>query len=382
MPNTIELGNYSSNISILFVDHSPSKKKLVTLLQDFFLQLEVVENGLDAWNLYQKSSYDLILCSDRLEGLKGIELCEKIKTHNPSQKFLAFITEEDSSAIWNFIGQGVDGFMRSPLDETTFFATLTKQCREIYNQGQLQESNRKQEEYRLQIKKLNQDKDKFFSIISHDLKSPFNGILGLTEILADGDNGLGPDDVQQISQEVYRASKKFYNLLLNLLDWSRLQRNKIDLKPELIKFHDLVNERIEDLKMISQLKGIEIENQLPHDLILQIDRPIMGNVIHNLLNNAVKYSHPGQRVTIALGQQEHHLASIEVLDQGVGMTKKILEGLFQDQLQKSEPGTQEESGTGLGLILAHAMVNMHGGRLQVTSEPGQGTRVAMSLPLG
>jgi signal transduction histidine kinase len=230
------------------------------------------------------------------------------------------------------------------------------------------------------LEELNATKDKFFSIIGHDLKNPFHVILGLSDLLERNADGYSPEKVRLFARKIHDSSQNAYNLLENLLKWARIQRG--ELKAELAKVEPL--ELIHEVKDSSQpgadAKNIRLEiRDDGHGWILA-DTEMLRTILRNLITNAIKYTHPGGKILIGTQRLESHL-QFTVSDSGVGIPPEYIDQLFNVDCSLSKPGTANEKGTGLGLILCKEFVEKQGGQIWVESELEKGSDFKFTLPL-
>lgn len=227
---------------------------------------------------------------------------------------------------------------------------------------------------------LNATKDKFFSIIAHDLKSPFTSIIGLSELLAEQVGRKDYDGIEEYANMIQSSSWRAMDLLTNLMEWSRSQTGRIEFNPVSINMAELIDEVSELLNVAAKQKNITISKDLPAGLTLFADRLMINTVLRNLISNAVKYTNNGGTIEISAVLKEKEL-EVSVKDNGIGLKKEALDKLFHIEESVSTPGTQDEEGTGLGLILCKDFVSKHGGKIRAESEPGNGSRFVFTIPV-
>lgn len=230
-----------------------------------------------------------------------------------------------------------------------------------------------------QLQKSLAERDRFMSIIAHDLKSPLSGFLGSARIMAEDIHSLTPDELQHVSSEMHKSAENLYTLLENLLTWARMQKGDVDFEPVEMDMQEVIRQNIELARGFSPGKNISIESRVPRGLSVYGDKNMLGTVLRNLLANAVKYTPAGGSVITGAERQEG-VIQIFVQDTGVGMDQHTLEGLFQLGLKTNSPGTQGEKGTGLGLILCLEMIHRHQGEIWARSEQGKGSTFYFTLP--
>jgi len=230
-----------------------------------------------------------------------------------------------------------------------------------------------------QFKELNATKDKFFSIIAHDLKSPFSSIVGYTELLSENYRKFDNDKVEKYINNVYIASKQAFNLVENLLLWAQSQKGSIEFNPEIFKLQTLSDEIISLIENQASKKKISVINKISHEITILADKNMISTVIRNLLTNAIKFTPHGGVVNINSFQNPDY-TEISVIDTGIGMTKETADNLFKIDTQITTKGTDNEKGTGLGLIICREFIEKHRGKIWVESVPGKGSAFYFAVP--
>ncbi len=223
-------------------------------------------------------------------------------------------------------------------------------------------------------------KDKFFSIISHDLRSPFNSLLGLSSVLLDLARDKEYDEMEKYAESIHNSANRAYELLINLLEWSQSQTGKIEYQPELVDASQLIENEVDILSNQSAQKEVDIQIQMPDVLLVFADKNMLSSIVRNLISNAIKFSHSGETITVS-GERHEQKAVFGVHDKGIGMDSTTIEKLFHIDKSTSTPGTQNEQGTGLGLLLCKEFVEKNGGKIWVESAPGAGSSFYFELPV-
>ena len=231
-----------------------------------------------------------------------------------------------------------------------------------------------------ELKESNAQKDKFFSIIAHDLKSPFNSIVGFSDLLVEQIKENDFQGIEKYADIILQSSERAMNLLTNLLEWSRSQTGRMEFMPDYFNMDNLVNEIVSLFCDIAGQKSIRIKNNFLSGVTVHADKSMISTVLRNLLSNAIKFSWPGGEIIIAASEQPG-LLTISVGDSGIGISEDKLKKIFQIDENFSTPGTQDEKGTGLGLILCKEFIEKHGGKIWVKSHEGKGSVFYFSLPL-
>lgn len=230
------------------------------------------------------------------------------------------------------------------------------------------------------LEQANATKDKFFSIISHDLKGAFNAILGLTDLLLTSEEKDDPKEMKDYALMIHKSAQNAHQLLGNLLQWSMSGIGLVDFKPEYIRFDQIAHTQKHVWQQMAAEKNITLQLDVANDCMLLTDTEMLNTIIRNLVSNAIKYTHSDGQVAIkALNNNETTI--ITVADTGIGMSQETINGLFNIKGKKSVPGTRNESGTGLGLLLCHEFVTKHGGEIKAQSTQGKGSMFTITLPL-
>ncbi|MCE1164719.1 MAG: PAS domain S-box protein [Bacteroidetes bacterium] len=235
------------------------------------------------------------------------------------------------------------------------------------------------EESEKKLKEVVAQKDKFFSIIAHDLKNPFNAIIGFSSILSEEIKKRNLDEIENFASLINQASERVLNLLLNLLKWSQSQTGRLEFIPEYLDMVHLLKEAVGLFEDSASHKSISLKTHLPAIAPLYADKEMIGTVIRNLISNAIKYTDPGGEIKITMEQEPHKLL-ISITDNGIGMDNETVEGLLRIDKSYSKPGTLNEQGTGLGLILCKEFIDKHRGKFIIESEKGKGSKFTIELP--
>lgn len=230
------------------------------------------------------------------------------------------------------------------------------------------------------LKELNATKDKFFSIIAHDLKSPFNVILGFSNLLKTEYDQMEPTQINKLISTINDSSKSAFKLVENLLLWANAQRNKIELTKERLNLKKLVVQSIEAYLSAAENKNIQIEIQVPILLNIYADEFMLRTIIANLFNNAIKFTNKKSEIKIEAKQTDEHI-EICVADNGIGIPPEIIPNLFLIGENVSTLGTDNENGTGLGLLLCKEFVAKHNGRIWAESILGKESKFYFTIPV-
>ena len=235
------------------------------------------------------------------------------------------------------------------------------------------------ESHREQLKELNASKDKFFSIIAHDLRNPIAGFLNLTDVLSTNFSVLSETERKDFVEVMNQASKQLYNLLENLLQWSRAQTGNIKYEPQYIQLKKMVDNAIDSMMLNIENKKLNVNLHVNEEIVVFADENMVTTVIRNLLSNAIKFSNPDSSIQMRCVSNEKFI-EFAVIDQGIGIKKETQDKLFKIDQHVTTDGTSEEKGSGLGLILCKEFIEKNGGTIWVESEINKGSAFIFTLP--
>ena len=230
-----------------------------------------------------------------------------------------------------------------------------------------------------ELKRTNMEKDKFFSIIAHDLKNPFNSLLGLSEILIEDIEILSKEEIVDFSSSIHSASRNIMQLLNNLLDWARIQTGRIKHDPENIDMQELIGENIELLNQTAKTKKINLYSEINFPSMIFADKYMINCVVQNLITNAIKFTKENDSISVTSVDSDKNF-TFAVTDTGIGIKPEDQAKLFKIDSHHSTKGTNNEAGTGLGLILCKELIEKNNGSIWVESEVGKGTAFYFTLP--
>ena len=243
----------------------------------------------------------------------------------------------------------------------------------------IQKKNIQLTKHQEELKKLNEDKDRFISILAHDLKSPLSSMLGLVEIMLDNFQKYDLNEIEEYLKMLNESAESTFYLLEEILVWVKTNSGKLPFEPSNINLESIFNKALKILKPTAEKKKISL-NLITNDIkIIYADSNMLNTIIRNLISNAIKFTKRGGKINISAEKKDKEVIII-VADNGVGMTKKTLDKLFDITQKVSTFGTENESGTGFGLILCKEFVEIHGGRIWAESKEGKGSSFKFTLP--
>ncbi len=279
----------------------------------------------------------------------------------------------------------------NPLGEENYYITMADPIKDIRGDilwvtcisKEITQRKKSEEELRLKNELLNAssaEKDKFFSIIAHDLRGPMNGFLGLTGIMAEDIESLSAFELKEIATTMRSSAVNIYRLIENLLEWSKMQRGKIKFEPQPMFLKTSLNKSIELMKDAANKKGIELQINIADHHVVFADIHMLETTVRNLISNAIKFSFKNSIVEISAAKTENNILQVSVKDYGIGMNPDIHSKLFILTENINRKGTEGEPSTGLGLILCKEFVEKQGGKIWADSTEGQGSTFNFTLP--
>ena len=243
---------------------------------------------------------------------------------------------------------------------------------------------REREDLISKLKKLNESKDSLFSLISHDLRSPFNSLLGFSEILATEYETLTREEIKEYLNVIYDTSKNLYGMTNNLLQFSRFQMGRVDFNPAKLDIKAMLNRSLKLLRGNTIKKRINVISSVPDGIKVSADEDMLNSILQNLISNAVKFTPKGGDIYISVnkltGSNNINMLQVLIRDTGVGLNNELIGQLFKEHVQSS-PGTDKEYGSGLGLLLVKEFVEKNGGEINVKSVLNEGSTFSFTLPL-
>jgi len=395
-----------TGIAGIGIDITERKRDQEALMKSEEKYRILTENMKDVVWLLDTTSFRFLYISPSVTKLRGYTPEEII-----AEPMDAALTQENSVQFRKFIHQHTENLLVGKASFDTFFTEEVEQpCKngstvwtEVITKFILNEktgvvellgvtrdiTERKKAEQEIKLKneellKLNAEKDKFFSIIAHDLKSPFNAILGFSEMLKDEARDLDIGSIIQYAGIINSASQNAFDLLENLLDWARMQQGKIPYEPVTLLLNTIIHSEFEVLKINADQKNISLVDGIHENIILTADENMLRTIIRNLVSNAIKFTPKGGQVKIEVEgkvEVEGRQVVISVSDTGIGMKPETIEKLFKIETSFTTRGTENEKGTGLGLLLCKEFVEKHGGRIWVESEQGKGSVFYLQLKI-
>jgi signal transduction histidine kinase len=229
------------------------------------------------------------------------------------------------------------------------------------------------------LRQLNLTKDKLFSIIAHDLRGPFNSIIGYSQLLRENIRTYNLEESEKFVDYIHSSAQSTFNLLINLLSWAKNQTGQTTFSPENLELNKIIEEVAELLSSSAKTKNISINFLLPAVVRINADRHMLRTILQNLIFNAIKFTNPGGRIDIYASALADKV-EVTVSDNGIGIAKEAIKNLFELGAADTTHGTSNETGSGLGLVICREFVERHGGKIWVESKAGKGSNFKFTLP--
>lgn len=368
------MASNNEEAKILLVDDSVQNLRLLgNMLREKSYQIALAQNGKEGLQLAAKILPDLILLDIMMPELDGYEVCKQLKEDEKTRHIpVIFLTAKTSNndIVNGFQIGGVD-YITKPFNKEELFMRIKTHL-------ELKQAHDKISRQAESLKELNATKDKMFSVISHDLRAPLGGIKSMLDLMYEDQSAEKKISPQSLNS-LKNAADQTYNLLENLLYWSRSQRGKLVNNPEMINMYDLVVENLELLQTMSDNKKLEVKNQVDPQAEAWADRNMVKTVLRNLIINAIKFTREKGQITIT-SEYKEELVEVSVGDNGVGIQKQNLEKILNMKEYYTTFGTKREKGSGLGLNLCIDFIRRNNGELYIDSDYGKGSTFTFTLP--
>ncbi|MCK5718792.1 MAG: hybrid sensor histidine kinase/response regulator [Thiomargarita sp.] len=353
---------------ILVVDDNPENLKVLgNILNEHNYSPGFAYNGMVVMDLLQKKQPDLILLDIMMHGMDGLEVCQRIKANKQFADIpIIFLTAKTETE------NVVEGLKLGAVDYITKPFNTQELLTRINTHLELQTTKNK-------LKEALAAKDKFFSIISHDLGNLFNILLGFSSVLANNDK-LTAESKEKYINNILTTANKGFNLLSNLLEWSRSQTGQIQVNFISIDLHKMVQRNIELISEKAKLKQVQFNTNIGETTAFA-DINMLDIIIRNLLSNAVKFTPSQGQIEITTRKIENNFVEISVVDTGVGIPKEHVGKIFRIDANYTTQSTDNEKGNGLGLLLCKEFAEKNHGTIGVESEEGIGSRFYVQLPI-
>lgn len=368
--------------TILVVDDNPTNLQvLLESLKRTGFKILVARTGESAIQQAEYGKPDLILLDVMMPGIDGFETCRRFKTLEAFKDIpIIFMTAltDTTDKLKGFQAGGVD-YVTKPLQHEEVLARVVTHLTIRRLQQESREQHLLLQEKHAELQALNASKDKFFSIISHDLRSPLSSVLVGLRLLTDTESRLTDNEKNELIRDSHRTVEQLYNLLDNLLVWSRLQRGLMEYAPQPLDLRPLFERNATLFAANAEQKQIAIRQTVAEPVIAFADSHMIDAIIRNLISNALKFTEARGSITLSARQNDQRV-EMAVADTGIGMDAETVAKLFRLDVRYNQLGTAGEKGTGLGLNVCKEFAEKNGGSIAVESVVGAGTTFRVTLP--
>lgn len=360
---------------ILIVDDTPTNLSILEEILEEDCSISIAQSGTQALKLTEKFQPDLILLDVNMPGIDGFETCNKLKSREATRNIpVIFITArtEPEDVIQGFNEGGVD-YITKPFNHSEVIARVQTHLK-------IQQLIRQLESRNDQLKELNELKNKFLGMASHDMRNSLSAIKGYSQILIEDLEELPKETKDRFLNFIFKSSENMFRMVNELLDVSVIESGRLKLDLHSASLQNLANHHIMINRFFADKKNIRLHSDLLDVSQCQMDSNKIGQVIDNLLSNAIKFSESGKNIFVSLEEQKGKLV-FSVKDEGPGISEDDQAKLFQHFQKLSARPTAGESSSGLGLAISKKMIEAHKGRLTVTSQLGSGSTFFFEIPI-
>jgi signal transduction histidine kinase len=390
------------HLKILLVEDNPGDVYLIQeLLRTSGLQFSIERTSLlvDAIKMAGNKVFDVVILDLGLPDSFGLETLKNFDAINISapvivltgldDKEIALATVKEGAQDYliksNLTGDSIVRAIRYGIERKKMFRELTVAKEELQKLNveldqKVQTRTRELEMYATELKELNATKDKFFGIIAHDLRNPLSSLIGASELLINYVNQLDKDNILNISMLLHGSAQQGYALLENLLEWSMTQTGKLEFFTRKMILNEVIKDTISIFKTQATNKNVDLQCKINGILEAEFDKNLISSVLRNLLSNAIKFTPKNGKVFIQAHKVQDNI-EICVKDTGIGIPENIGNNIFRIDVKYTREGTEQEKGTGLGLLLCREFIERHGGKIWVESKLGEGSEFKFTIPV-
>ncbi|MDQ7948567.1 MAG: hybrid sensor histidine kinase/response regulator [Pedobacter sp.] len=402
--------NEENNIKILIVDDNQNNLLSIEVaLEGEGYNFTQALSGRDALRiLLQEQDFSLILLDVKMPIMDGYETAELIYERDSLKDIpIIFVTAHDyeEAAIFKGYRAGAVDFIRKPFNpemlrtKVAVFAEIFKKNQLLKKQeeklklsnqeltklnveleNRVAERTAKLQRLNTELQALNLSKDRFLSVISHDLRNPLGSILVSAEFLNKNAQQVTPKQVTSLSNIVHKTAKEMLYQLNELVDWAMTQREKSRFSPCKLELRKEIDQSFELLRSFAKQKKIELENQIQEPILINADEHMLRSILQNVITNAIKYTPVGGLPIQITAFPINDMIEICITDHGTGMSEDTMRNLLEEHHVLPEMGTNKEQGSGLGLLLVKEFIAQHGGVIRINSEKGKGTKFRFTVP--
>jgi signal transduction histidine kinase len=390
------------HLKILLVEDNPGDVYLIKeLLKTSGLRFDIERSSslAEAIKMVDSQDFDAVLLDLGLPDSFGLETLRKFQLAENSAAIIVLTGLDDEEIAIGTVKEGAQDYLiksnltvdniiraiRYGIERMKLYRELAVAKEELQKLNEdldqkVKTRTRELEIYATELKELNATKDKFFGIIAHDLKNPLSSLIGASELLINYVNQLDKDNILNISMLLHGSARQGYALLENLLEWSMTQTGKLEFSPQKLILNEIIKDTISIFKTQATNKNVDLQCKINGILEAEFDKNLIGSVLRNLLSNAIKFTPKNGKVFIHAHKVQENI-EISVKDTGIGIPEDIGNNIFRIDVKYTREGTEQEKGTGLGLLLCKEFIEKHGGRIWVGSKLGEGSEFKFTIPL-
>ena len=341
------------------------------------------QNASDAKVIFLEKKPNLVISDIMMPVKNGLDMISDFQKINSHFKTIIMSAYSDTNYFLNAIEHSVDRYLVKPINKKRLLKAYDHVSNQLLLEQQIEQHKKSLEESERKLKESNLTKDKFFSIISHDLKSPLGSVISFSNLITDEFDDLSQVEIKQFVHIIKNSAELTMELLDDILTWSRAQTGKISYKPSFININQLMNDIVALMRNQAANKNITINIKSNCKGELWADKNILETVLRNILGNAVKFTNLGGQISVLCSEENIDSSPkcvISVIDNGIGMPQEKVDRLFVINEDLSQKGTAGEKGTGLGLLLCKELIQIHSGKIYAESKLEKGTSISFSLP--
>lgn len=371
--------NTQNEKNILIVDDGLDNLRLIVeFLVESKLPYDITQSpdARIALELIERKKPDLIITDWEMPNMDGIEFIKTLKSNQQTKDIPVIMCTgvmTTSENLQTALNAGAIDFVRKPIDKVELIARTHSALLLAESYKQIIATNK-------ELEATNATKDKFFSIIAHDLKTPFNSMLGFGQILKDNLKRENYENIKEFVNLMYDSAADGFKLLENLLEWARMQTGKIKFAPGNFSLPESIQDNITLLMQNARKKDIQLSSKIFDRIKVFADNNMINTVLRNLISNAIKFTEQGGSITVEC-RKDGDMAVVRVIDTGIGIKAEKIDKLFKLDESFTTLGTENEKGTGLGLTLCKEFIEKHNGTIWVESETGKGSSFCFTLPV-
>ncbi|MCD6091690.1 MAG: response regulator [Bacteroidales bacterium] len=371
-------------IGILIVeDETTVLESLNNIISRRYSNVYTAKNAQNALAIFTEEKIDLVITDIKMSGMDGITMLHKMSGIKPNIRRIVMSAYSESEYFLQAINIGVDGYIVKPFLKEKLLEAIKKSAQNILNEKMVKLSNKQLADSEKEMRESNETKDKFFSIIGHDVKTPASIIASYSNLLLEEYEEMDKEEILEILKIIQKSSLRTIELLKNLLEWAKVQTGSISFHPESVNICDTISEEIDFASNLWGKKNISILYTPKGNNFMYADKNMVRTVFRNLFSNAIKFTPEKGSIQLNIEKSfvDKNFIKVSIQDTGIGISEKMLPNLFSIKENYSSEGTSGEKGTGMGLLFCKEFVDIQGGKIQAESTLGKGSTFSFCLPV-